>query len=272
MASNRVTKLYKRTTSLVVWISAVALAVVGIILLYVVSLDGFWAGHESLQTVVRDAASLFLVTGTITVIWQLLGKREFQNELFAIARISEEIRSAGIIAYTPSFLRNIDWDALFAGVRQLDVFFAYGRTWRATHDEELKAIAGRHGATIRVVLPDPLDRPTVNELARRFECNRDELQSLIEAAAQYFRDLGAENHGTGATVGIWFLPAAPTFSFYFFDDVALLAFYTHRRERVPVPAFLLARGGTLYDFLHQEFAAMISEENGLARPDGEVSS
>jgi hypothetical protein len=201
----------------------------------------------------------------VTLLWELFGKRAFVDEVLAKAQISRAITFAGIIKITDSFHYDIDWKALFQSVNKLDIFFAYGRTWRHTHIQELQELAKREGARVRVVLPDPEDEHTVFELARRFGYSSEELRKLIEEATEDFRCLRSWGiEGKGARIEIWYLPATPQFSFYRFDRIAILALYPHRRERAPVPTIVCEMGGTLYDFICKEFEAMIRPD-GLAR-------
>lgn len=67
-----------------------------------------------------------------------------------------------------TYLKDIDWTSLFNKVNKLDIFFAYGQIWRKTYLQELREVAARKNARIRLVLPDPEDEQTISELARRF--------------------------------------------------------------------------------------------------------
>lgn len=67
----------------------------------------------------------------------------------------------------------------------------------------------------------------------------------------------------GGSVELWFLPKCPVFSFYRFDHIGILAMYKHQKGRGNVPTFVFEQGGTLYDFMRQEFDAMIKDD-GLA--------
>ena len=264
MANNRRSLLTERTTLRTVLV-ALGVVIVGVALLYLSALKGLWTGRESVQSVVRDIGGLLVATVAVTLLWELYGKRVFLDELLAKARLAEEVRSAGIVGFTGFYSRNLDWESLFRTVKKLDIFFAYGRTWRNLYAEQLAAVAAKKDARIRVVLPDPENEITVAELAWRFNYTSEELIDRIREAEEYFRSLRSENASTGAKIDIWFLPASPLFTSYRFDRTVVLALYTHRRERIWVPTFILESGGTLYDFIRTEFDAIIREDGGLAR-------
>lgn len=111
------------------------------------------------------------------------------------------------------------------------------------------------------MFPDPEDGRTVSELAQRFDYKPEQLVRFIQESLADFRDLQSTS---GAEVQLWFLSAAPQFSFYIFDQLAIVALYTHRRQRIPVPTLVCDRGGWLYDYVRKEFDAMV-ETDGFAR-------
>ncbi len=263
MALNDI-KSIKERVNLRTFVIALGIAIIGIGFLWISANDNWWKNCKVWQTVLQNIGALFIVTVAIGLLWELFGKRSFLDEVLSKAQISKEITFAGITQITDSFHHNIDWKTYFHTVNKLDIFFAYGRTWRNTYTEELQKVASREEARIRIVLPDPEDKQVIAELARRFKYTDSEMKKLIEEAETFFRNLSNSAGANGAQIDIWFLPAVPYFSFYRFDRVGILALYTHRRERSPVPTFVCEMGGTLYDYIRKEFDAMITE-GGLAK-------
>ena len=261
MADFRV--LTERSTLLTV-LGTLITAILGVLLLYIAANSKAWAGAESWQTVIRDIGSLLVVSVAVAGLWELFGKRAFRDELLAKAQLAQDVRTAGLVKITDSFLRDVDWDPVFRNVNKLDIFFAYGQTWRNSHRERLLAAANRR-IRLRVVLPDPGDEKTVSELAKRFNYTKERVIDLIKEAEQDFRQIGSKYPASSTTVDIWYLPAAPLFTFYRFDWTAIIAVYSHRLERAAVPALVVESPGKLYDFIRQEFEAMIDEKQGLAR-------
>lgn len=257
-------KLLQERVNLRIFLITLPILGLGILLLYITADNNGWVNHKSWQTVIQQIGGLLLVTVVITLLWELFGKRAFLDEILAKAKISKELTFSGIIQITDSFHRDLDWSTYFRSVNKLDIFFTYGRTWRNTHLDDLKQVAASRNARIRVVLPDPEDEQTVNELARRFNYTPSELIKLIRETEVYFKDLILPTGSNGAKISIWFLPAVPHFSFYRFDRIAILALYTHRLERTAVPTFVCEMGGTLYDYIRKEFDDMISS-GGRAR-------
>ncbi|MBU7046558.1 MAG: hypothetical protein HXS54_08985 [Theionarchaea archaeon] len=261
MPLDNITLLKERVNLRTVFIAAIA-AGLGVLLLYISAHEDWWEGQETWRIVIQNMGSLLFVTVAITIMWELWGKRAFLDEILAKVQVSRDMTSAGIIQVAKSFHHDIEWKDYFHTVKELDIFFAYARTWRNTYISELREVATREGTRIRVLLPDPEDAQTVHELARRFNYTDEEVQGRIREAEAYFRKLYPSESSQGAKIEIWFFPAAPVFSFYRFDTIVVLTLLSHRRDLVEVPAFVCEEGGTLYEYILQEFNFMI----GLARP------
>jgi len=254
----------ERVTSRIV-IIALIFVIIGIIILLFGANEKWWTNNRVWQTLLTQIGSLLVVTATLTMAWELIGKRAFLDEVLVKAHLSRDIKFSGILQVTDSFHSDVDWKGYINRSSKIDIFFAYGHTWRQSHFQEFQNAAERQDIRIRVVLPDPEDADTVRELARRFDYTKEKLIGLIVEAREYFEKLLPPNSDNSEKIGIWFLPAAPTFTFYRFDQIGVLAIYTHRKKRVGVPTFVCERGGTLYEYIWNEFRAMISPENNIAK-------
>lgn len=256
--------LLKERATLRIVVAALVASLVGVALLYISSLETLWTGREALQAVARNIGGFLFATLVLALLWEIWGKRAFLDEILAKVQLSRDIQSAGIVKFTDNFHEGIDWRSYFRTATKIDIFFAYGQTWRNTYLDEFRRIASNPEARVRVVLPDPDDDLTIKELARRFNYTPDQLRGLVRDAENYFKRLRPMPGTTGAQVDIWFLPGTQQFSFYRFDHIAIVALYSHRRERIPVPAIACEDGGTLYDYIRKEFDAM-TRDGGMAR-------
>jgi len=256
-------KVLRERANLRMVVAALGLAVSGLILLWI-SASFQWNNNTAAQSVVRDVGSFLSASAVLTFLWEFWGRRAFLDEVLAKVQLSDDIRSAGLQKIVPSFHTGINWQSYFPKVKELDILFAYGRTWRATHLEELQRLARKKGARIRVVLPDPDDPLTVGELARRFEYTTSELAKYVRDAVETFKELRTLAGRDGAEIDLWFFQGTQQFSYYRFDTIAIVALYTHRRARDPVPAIICEEGGSLFEFVRQDFDALV-RAGGLAR-------
>jgi hypothetical protein len=64
----------------------------------------------------------------------------------------------------------------------VDLFFAYGRTWRTTHATPLRQLIERNGTRLRVVLPDRDDEALMRQLSAKFRYSEADLIKNIDDA------------------------------------------------------------------------------------------
>ena len=201
---------------------------------------------------VNNLGALLIVSTALGVLWELIGKRAFAREVLETALTSADVEAAGLMRVGTNYVKEPDWESLFGTVRKLDIFLAYGSTWRNTHMPQLEKLA-RNGGRIRVYLPDPIDAVAIQRLADRFAKTPDELGRLIDEARRAYQALPVAG---GGSIEVFFRPGDPVFSCYRFDGTAVLTLYTHQRKRTGVPTIVCRDGGSLYQFIRDEFKAL----------------
>lgn len=208
---------------------------------------------------------LLFATGVLTVAWDLVGRRAFSREILAKAKLSAEVVESGITRVTDQYLDDVEWAELFNGARHVDIVVAYANTWRNANRSRLESIAASSGSRIRVFLPDPCDRLTVENLAARFGKDQPAVKRLINEAMSEFASLAKPG---GGTVEVFVRPGDPVFSCYRFDNRAVLTLYSHSRARqTSVPTLVMA-GGELFRFVRDEIAAIAAQSEPVA-PGGQ---
>jgi hypothetical protein len=239
----------------------------GAFLLYVSGRDDWWSGSSGFQLLIGQLGSLLIATTGLSLLWEWRGRQALAQEVYEQARLAADIEGAGLIRVSTQYLSDVDWRDYFAEVRHLDIFFAYGRTWRSAHFDKLQKVARQSGNRIRVVLPDPEDNDLVARLAARFAFSIEAVQAAIREAVEEFIHLKQPD---GAEIRVYFHSGDPTFSYYRFDRRAVVTLYSHSHERRLVPTFVCATGGTLYDFLRQEFDDLVEQGQPLIRSNPDL--
>lgn len=231
-------------------ITSLVIILIGLGLLYLGGRDSLWTHHHGLQALVNGVAGLLIVSMGLGLLWQLGGKRAFAREILESATAGTDADAAGLTRIGMNYAVVPDWEVLFRDVRKLDIFLAYGRTWRNLNMQNLQAAAIRSGTRIRVFLPDPAHSETVNRLAERFEMTHDVLVAAINEAELAYSQMPC---ATDSTVEVFHRQGDSLFSCYRFDNTAVLTLYSHQRKRTQVPTLVCRAGGFLYDFLRDEF-------------------
>jgi len=239
---------------------AIIIALVAILLIYI-SIQTRWNINLTIRLVISNIGAILIVTSLLTFFWDLWAKRVFLDEILAKAGLSKEIESAGIESVTNSFYDKVNWEKLFDNVRKLDVFFVYARTWRNTHDLEIKEIAKNKDSRIRVVLPNYKDVSVIKELSQRFNCPEKELINFIKDAENYFKRMKSR-HIYRAQIDIWLLSTVPYYTYYRFDNKGVITFYSHRKEdsQVQVPVIICSGRGLFSDYFYNEFKSIIENK------------
>ena len=154
-------------------------------------------------------------------------------------------------------------EPLFKDVTSVDLFFTYARTWRKSHAFELRKFVQMAGRTLRVILPDPEGGATIEELAKRSSCSRDQLLERLYEATSHFLNLALLPEAK-ADVQVWYVPILPLFSLFRFDKRGVLSLHTHRRVRRSVIT-LLFESGSLLEYCASEFEALLEQYSGARR-------
>jgi hypothetical protein len=223
-------KNIRERTTLRITIVGLILALLGGVFLYISSL-GQIIGSLPLRTLLANLGSLLLVTGTVTVAWELYGRRSFADEVRTLFAVSKSFSIAGVRQYATAFQSSeINWDDLFHRARHVDLLFMGSSSWRRTQFLQLEALMQREGSRLVVILPDPHDEVVISSAKARLGKSEADPKSYFGDACNYFKTLS--KRFPSACVEIWFMPQLPSFSVFRFDDSAVVALYSHRRANI----------------------------------------
>ncbi len=255
-------KIYKKMNSYQTIILSVLLVIVGILFLIP---DKYYSSIEIMDlilSILHELGAILIATGIVALIWELIAKRSFFEEIMEKIELADQIRDSGLVKITTGSYREIDWPDLFRNVKELDMCFAYARTWRHINTLYLQDVALRSDAVLRIIIPDPENAEVMRELSQRFETTPEELVTRVNEA---INELNSIFHNCKAKYSLWYLTTTPIFSFYRFDDTIILALYKHGKNREQIPVFQFTRGGDLYKFVESELNTILDEKNGLAK-------
>ena len=249
---------YFAITTFKILVMGIAATVFGLGIIYLAgAFPGYWKNHAGGDALLNNFGALLVVSVGLGLAWELIGKRSFAREVLETVHAATDLDQAGIQRIGTRWLQDPDWADLFKNVRELDIFVAYGDTWRNSHLGQLQEVARRANARVHVYLADPNDEPTMRVLAARFNQAPDDLQRRIIRTKDDFEALRVPG---GADIQVFYFPGDRLFSFYRFDNEAVMTLYRHAKGRsAMVPTLVCKKGGTFYDFLETELAAIKTE-------------
>ncbi|HSZ14378.1 MAG TPA: hypothetical protein VK790_10135 [Solirubrobacteraceae bacterium] len=247
-------RLSSVSVDLAAWQIGVILVLLGSGLLFLSHVLEGAKGPDPGDTTLREGGALLLVTGALSVLWELRGRRALTDEVLAAADLSSDITKAGLRRIAMRYLE-IEWDALLKEASQVDLFFVYGQTWRNTHATGLRRLVEREGTQLRVILPDRDDQALMARLADKFNYTASDLQGRIDNAEGDFANLSRQAAGRDA-VELRRTTEFPVFTYYRFDRRCFGVLYSQTEGRVEVPTFECEQGGTLFEFFAGQFDAL----------------
>jgi hypothetical protein len=152
-----------------------------------------------------------------------------------------------------------DWDGLFAASSTLDLAIMYGATWRNTYRKQLRALTGRPGGRLRVVLPaHSASSPLAPLYAHTLGITPEDFRHKVTEAISDFAAVGPPRH-----VEVYQTAAVLRHASYLFTHQAVLALYALCGERIPTPALRVSEGGLL-SFLRQDFGRLLDQSERIA--------
>lgn len=245
-----------RTARLRFTIAALVAVVAGMLILIVgesISSTAF----EWLRSLLLSVGALLLASVALGVLWEFWGRASFLDDVMDRVGMAHNLERAGIQNVTNQYLRDVAWSGLISSAKHVDLLFAYARTWRNAHRDELIEMVNRRETRTRIVLPDIEDMATIGDLARRYTYEPDELRELIEEAVTFFSE--AHDRSSGSDLRIFMHPSPQVYSYYRFDDHGVVAMYRQASGRGQVPVIEFERGGTLYQMLKDDFEDVADE-------------
>jgi len=139
------------------------------------------------------------------------------------------------------------FEELIATTRRMQLFFIHSRRWRENHDAAIKAFLARPDSWLEIFLPDLENHELLYSLEKHFD-DGPLIPALVADAYRYFGRLARDTR----RVEIWLFGRYPTYSFYGFDERAILALYSNSTAKKELPAFEIMRDGFLGRFLAED--------------------
>jgi hypothetical protein len=152
---------------------------------------------------------------------------------------------AGIVRVGPFAGFYQRFEDLIAESTKIVLYFIHSRRWRENHDAAVKAFLRRPGTTMEIFLPDLGNHELMFSLSRRFE-DGPLTPTMVVDAYKYCIRLAREYEKPSE---IWLFGRYPTYSFYQFDQRAVIALYSNTAAKKEIPAFEVTREGLLGRFL-----------------------
>ena len=102
---------------------------------------------------------------------------------------------------------------------------------------------------MKIIVPDPENRDIMSDLDRRFNFESGETRKRVEDCIKYYCDLG---------VSVYVFEGTLQASYYLMDQVGIMSFFTHSKEKGTVPALKANKSGNMYKYIHEDIASLLN--------------
>lgn len=253
-------KIFRERTNLRTITVSIGVAGIGAFLLFFVSRLRFLDAYPEWQSLIKDFGSLIFASVAVALIWELFSKRAFMSELLTATKLADEIQESGLVKISSKWHGEINWTELFRKSDDIKIFFMYGRTWRNINRVELQNFARKPNSKSTIILPDITNTQLLSELAQSIEITSDELKARIEESVREFVAIFDIEKRGREKLEIYYASTFPVYSFYQFENIAIVTFYTMDKSKKAVPTLAFEKGGTLFDFFISDFSALLHSD------------
>jgi hypothetical protein len=252
-----------RITNLKMVIITIAFTIGGVILLYLSEKSSLLKNHPGMQRILGQLAGLLLITATLTLIWDLIGKRSLANEIMSRVHLSGDLEHLNVLGITLS-PDSIQWLDFLKKTKNLDVFLIHGTTWRGQWGGQIRRIVKTPGSTVRIILPDTKQSGLIHAISESTGEDPNFITRRIQEAFKYFQSIAQEAGDGGGRIEIWMTECFPAFSLCRFDSTAVICLYSYSGKST-LPHIVCGRPGLLYEFIVQQFETLVQESSHHSR-------
>lgn len=154
-----------------------------------------------------------------------------------------------------------EFKKMIINANKISVFFIHSRRWRENNETEIKNFLKRKNTQLTVFLPNVLNDSLMNKIVSNFS-DGDVIPTLIKDAYRFFIELKTEFK---ANIEIRCFNYYPTYSFYCFDEEAIIAMYPTTAKKKNVPAFKIIRNSKFWDFIEDDLLELKKDSKKITK-------
>jgi hypothetical protein len=221
--------------------------------------------HTVFKNVLQSFAALLLTSGIVSVIANILVRRELADFWLSAIGVRDAVSAAGLCDVGLDF-QSYDFHSLVREAGNIDLCVIHADKWIGSRLNDFKEFLSHRDHELRVcLLHEDSDAGPV--LSADFHYKPGDLQQRIASSVEALRscivDLENANHITG-WLRIWKHRRAPKHTYYRFDDQLFLVPYNLAAGHTKIPVFgFFRKVGGVSDFLSVDFERMLSDHSEL---------
>jgi hypothetical protein len=148
-----------------------------------------------------------------------------------------------------------DFEKLINQAKNITLFFIHSRQWRENNDNVLRDFLKRSSTKLNVILPNLQNTKLIDRIKNNFS-DGEVIEPLIKDAYSFFEKLKSQY----TNVEIRSFDSYPTYSFYCFDNEAIIALYSTTPKKKNVPSFKITKDSKFWQFLYDDVQELMKSK------------
>lgn len=207
----------------------------------------------------QNISFFFLGLATINLLWELISKRNFTDEVLEKVKLSHSVNESGIINIYHSF-QDIDkdnWNEILRdNVKFLHCFFSSSTIWVRNHLKQIEKI-NKKKRPIKIFMPNFENDDLLAALSIKDNESKDTIKDKLSKTHQKFLKMKEVN----LKFEIILVDKMPIMTFYMNESKIIIATYSIISKDENVPTFYMNNTGFFYEFAKKEIESLNLQEN-----------
>ena len=225
-----------------------------------------WTNLDNIRVMICTLLVSISTLLFFNVIWEIIAKKSFAEQLVTLVNISENIVKSGIETTYVNF-KSIIWDEELQNAKSIKAVFTYSTRWGSSgNNKDIFKKLKDDGCSLEIFLPNPDIEDSIKTLDIRFHSPSAETQidtsKEIRSAIQFYYDLGFD---------VYLYDGVFQSSYYLIDKFAFMSFFNHKKPKgtvtYGVPAIKAVAGGEFYSYISDEIEAIKAASKKFRRGD-----
>lgn len=212
-------------------------------------LAGITAGTYDYERLINDRLNLRAIVGP------------FCTQIKGIITQNVKIRP-GIGIKRAELFNNFteEFEKMILNTKKITLFFIHSRQWRENNHNSIVRFLHKEGTKMIVLLPNFLNPSLMDRIKSNFS-DGEVIATLVRDAFNYFLELNFEFN----KIEIRLYDFYPTYSFYCFDEEAIVALYPTTAKKKNVPSFRISKDSKFWHFLEDDINELIKVSKKITK-------
>ncbi len=221
--------------------------------------------HPVLRKVIQSLAALILTSGVVSVILNLLVRRQLARFWLDAIGVRESIDTSGLREICMDFYA-YDFRTLIRESKKIDIYVIHADKWVGSRLNDLREFLSHKDHELRACVLDE-NSPCASVLSKEFGYAEGHMAKIVENTISAIRS-GVEDleksDQSAAWVRIWKQNRTPKYTYYRFDDTFVFVPYNLASARSVIPVLVFGnKPGGISDFLSKEFEHVLDDHATL---------